>query len=73
MSDIMGGVIIERHYMRPAELKKTGWDKKAATQNKAEEQLGQINNKYDSTGGSRIWQLFKKEIVEEKKPINTQQ
>lgn len=29
MSDIMGGVIIERHYMRPAELKKTGWDKKA--------------------------------------------
>ena len=29
MSDIMGGVIIERHYMRPAELKKSGWDKKA--------------------------------------------
>ena len=31
MSDIMGGIIIERHYMRPAELKKTGWDKKAIT------------------------------------------
>lgn len=29
MSDIMGGIIIERHYMRPAELKKSGWDKKA--------------------------------------------
>jgi hypothetical protein len=29
ISDIMGGVIIERHYMRPAELKKSGWDKKA--------------------------------------------
>lgn len=26
MSDILGGVIIERHYMRPAELKKTNWD-----------------------------------------------
>lgn len=26
MSDILGGIIIERHYMRPAELKKTNWD-----------------------------------------------
>lgn len=29
MSDVMGGIVIERHYMRPAELKKSGWDKKA--------------------------------------------
>jgi len=26
MSDILGGILIEKHYMRPAELKKTNWD-----------------------------------------------
>lgn len=26
MSDILGGPIIEKHYMRPSDLKKTGWD-----------------------------------------------
>jgi hypothetical protein len=32
MSDIMGGVIIERHYMKPAQLKKSGWNKDAIKQ-----------------------------------------